>query len=592
MQKDLLESYGKYFEDAKVVLDTYSLEYGVYVRIGKDGKIQKILEVDKNSYEDLKGNNDYEWFKNRDFYSCMLEMNKSISTEIKEVKDYKTAKKMTSNNHLTLFFKNNVIRDLCSMEKDAFPIDIFKRVIEQYYLSIADLGENSKDLLKIENISDIDNNEIFKNRDIYINNIEIIIKELRKIDMKKGTRIRLFIDDTIENYEKSSLKYYALKIFNSDSYNRFFEGRLYGANNYNFGMNSKKPYNELKSTTYKVSSRIELSEIKKIRNMYIWFIKNINIFKEERLPKQYNFRGDFKDKQLEEFFLLKVQNNNGNAVIDNFEYIPKYTKDMKKIILKNYINSLELKDFENIITKIEQLEQVISVNWFSKCMQSGYFDSDSITSLRIGECYKKFILQYSKIFYEWFYKLNDIPIKKHIDRIGINITKGILLNELTSGNYKNLYNATRSLNIYLTLKEYLCGKGGENVDNKIDILKESARYILYTEKHISNEEEFCFLIGQISYYLISHSKAEKLTQDVFEPIINARNINAVKKELNYLYRKYKYEIGLNNKRFNRALAEVLAYESEERLKNNETTLLIGFLADNLFYEKKGEIENE
>ena len=103
--------------------------------------------------------------------------------------------------------------------------------------------------------------------------------------------------------------------------------------------------------------------------------------------------------------------------------------------------------------------------------------------------------------------------------------------------------------------------------------------------------EFCFLLGQVSYYLISHSKAEKLTQNVFEPIINASKLDVVKKELNILRRKYAHEIGLNNKRFNKAFNEILAYETDKKLKENEIILLIGLLADNLFYEKKGENED-
>ena len=71
MQKDLIERFGKYFKDEKVVLDSYTLDYGIYVKISKDGNIQKILEVDKESYENLKGNDEYEWFKVRDFYSSI-----------------------------------------------------------------------------------------------------------------------------------------------------------------------------------------------------------------------------------------------------------------------------------------------------------------------------------------------------------------------------------------------------------------------------------------------------------------------------------------------------------------------------------------
>ena len=601
MQKDLVYRFGKYFEDDKIVLDNYSLDAGFYVRIDKSGNIIKILEIDKNSYEDLKGNEDYEWFKDRDFYSCIinLDMNKSIMTQkIAEIKNYSTSKKIMSNNYLTLFFKNDIIKELCDQEKEALPIEVFKQIIQRYYELLSNLGEYKKeDKIILDKImfQEISNKDMEKCKNIYLDNIEKIFEELKKLNIKKGTRIKLFIEDTTESYQHSSLKYYALKIFNANTYNKLLNNELYGANNYNFSMNSKKPYYELKTTTYKVPSRITLKEIKTIRNMYIWLIKNMNLFREEYLSTKFNFIGKFNDEELMEFFILKCVNDNGSLLIDNFEYIPKYTNNIKEIVFRNYLNELKLKDFEQRITDIKSLESFVNLNWFSKCLQSGYYDYKSVSSLRIDSCYKNFITQYSRIFYEFFYKLNDKPLKQNIDKIGINITKEILLNELTSNEFtkfKTLYNSTKSLNIYLVLKEYLCGKGGENMDNIIDNLKESMRNVLNTEAHINTEDEFCFLVGQVSYYLISHSKAEKLTQDVFEPIINAGNSKALKNNLNYLYKKYKHEIGVNNKRFNKAFTEMLAYEPKEKLKNNERLLLIGFLTDNLFYEKKGEIVNE
>lgn len=613
MQKDLIYHYGKYFENDKVVLDSYSLDSGVYVKIAKNGDITKILEIDKKSYENLKGSKDYEWFKEKDFYSNMLDMNKSISTEVKEEKGYKTAKKLMSNNYLTLFFKNNIIKELCEQEKEALPLNIFKKVIQQYYNSLETFGNNEEKLMKTIEISELPNDVIIECKNIYLNNIEKIIQELINKNIKKGTRIKLFIEDSKENYEKSSLKYYALKIFNANTYNKFLGNELYGANNYNFSMNSKKPYYELKTTTYKVPSRITLKEIKTIRNMYIWLIKNVSLFKEQSISTEYTFDYDLKnEKDSEKFFLLKCINDNGNLVIDNFEYIPKYTSEMKDIIFKNRINSIKLKDFEQKITNSKDLEVFLSKNWFVNCLQSGYHDYKSVTSLRIDSYYKNFIIQYSRYFYEFFYKLNDKPLKQNIDKIGITMTKEILLNEITSTEcmkfkrinspikseesddiqdektkFLTLYNSTKSLNIYLTLKEYLNEKGGENVEHKIDRLKENMRNVMYKGEHIKTDEDFYFIVGQVSYYLNSHSKASRLTLDIIEPILNAGKIEVIKKELNFLRKRYGHEIRIrNNIRFRTTFPEILAYEPKEDIKSNEDVLLIGFLTDNLFFEKK------
>ncbi len=606
MQKDLLNSYGKYFKNDEVVLDSYSLVDGVYVKIGQDGKIIDKLILDKKDRESLSKNDIYEWFKKRDFYSTVFDMNKSITTDIKEIDYYKTGKKMMSNNYLTLFFKSNNTDILNEEEKaEVLPLEIFKKVIEKYYTSLEEIEKTN--IGEIE-IPEINIDKFNKCKDIYLSNIEKILKELKNENLKKGTRIKLYLDDTIENYVKASLKYFTLKIFNKETFNKYFNGELYGANNYNFSMNSKKPYNWLKTTSYKIPSRVKFEEINTIKNMYIWLLKNVNNFREERMPLEFDFKGDFRNKKSQEMFLLKVDNDNGNALISNFEYIPKFTNDMKEIVFKNYINSLYLKDFECQILEIKELEKFINNNWFSGVMRS-----DSVNSLKIDACYKIFVENYSKYFIEFFDKINDEPIKRNLDKMGLDITERILYYELKKDTSKGknekednieddetkkgvlrtrkFYSTTKSLIIYLSLKEYFLGNGGEDLENKIDILKKSAREIINTDRHINNDEEFCFLLGQISYYLLNHSKASKLNQDVFEPIINASKLDVVKKELNVLYKKYKHEIGLNNKRFNRALSEIMAYETDKRLKENEIILLIGFLADNLFYEKKGESED-
>lgn len=43
---DLINSYRKYFEDEKIVLDSYHLQNGIYVLFKKDGT-HEILKIDK-----------------------------------------------------------------------------------------------------------------------------------------------------------------------------------------------------------------------------------------------------------------------------------------------------------------------------------------------------------------------------------------------------------------------------------------------------------------------------------------------------------------------------------------------------------------
>ena len=53
-----------------------------------------------------------------------------------------------------------------------------------------------------------------------------------------------------------------------------------------------------------------------------------------------------------------------------------------------------------------------------------------------------------------------------------------------------------------------------------------------------------------------------------------------------LFFKYKHEIGLNQNKFNNALALITAYDRDGTIESD--SLLVGILSQNLFYMKKEE----
>lgn len=591
MIKDLLSTYGKYFEDDKILLDNYELDEGVYVKINSFGEVDNILEINKDTIEGLKGSEEYNFFKERDIYSNYINSNKAISTEIKEIKDYKTAKKLFSASYLTIFFKNDSLEDLAVKkdEKSTVPISIFKDIINKYYESIYNLGDSKKEKIILDNIELIEENrENIENvKTTYINNFENIIAKLKEIPMKVNTRVKIYYDAPIEEYKKSIAKYTVLKVYNDNKMNELVKNEVYGSNNYNFGMNSKKTYLELKSTSFKISSRLTLKEILILRKIYIWLSRNW-LYGKEKMSLKFDMQSIITNQSDNAFYLIKNENNNGQAEIVDFEYIPQSTNKTKEFIYKNYINSYKIEEYK--INMLDVLEKKVSLELFSDCLYKGYGNKKDIATLKIDTYKKKILNIYGDLFYNYFRKFNSIPLKQHIDKIVDSIIKESIVLDITNKDFSRykLLNSTKKAIMAIQLEEYIKKGGDESMENKICRLKNEAFEIINNDNHIESDEQFFFLLGQVSYYLLSQSKASKLNQDVIEPILQCSNLEKLKKEIEFLHKRYRSEIPMKGRRFKKALAEVLAYETDGKVKENNRLILIGILTDSIFYIKKDE----
>ena len=145
MTYDLIKIFGKYFQDEKVVLDSYELADGYYYIIDENNNFEKlqILNNESDNYELEK------YIKIRDFYSKYINSNKALDTSYKEKMndiEYSMQKKICSNNIYTLFFKNKYLEGLLKEDnKEAIPVGVFKNGINKYYDSLLKLGSNSKE---------------------------------------------------------------------------------------------------------------------------------------------------------------------------------------------------------------------------------------------------------------------------------------------------------------------------------------------------------------------------------------------------------------------------------------------------------------
>lgn len=589
---DLVNSYRKYFEDEKVVLDSYHLQNGIYILFKKDGS-HEILEVNKDTDNTTSL---YEYFKIRDFYSNYIDSNKALDTTYKEKRDgkeYSMLKKICSNNHYTLFFKNRFVEGLIKEPKETIPVDIFLKGIDKYFTSMVDIGKNDKNTeIILEKIKDniSTDEEILNNQEIIKEKFVETVNIIKEKELTKDTWIKIFLEADISEYEKASLKYTYLKIFNKNDENKLKDEEVYGINNYNFGYTTaKKPFMELKSTSYKVASMMSLEDIKVIRNMYIWLLKNVSNKDFVKIPLNFNFNGlDEKKINGKPIYLLRVKNDNGTAKVEDFDFIPFYSEKIETFKCSNYFNTkFNLEESEFATKDIYELEKRVSKIWFSNCLRESYYSFKEIVSKRtmVANWKKEILKQNAKIFFEFFHKANSRPLKQNLDKVAFNICYNTLLDEYKDG---NIYNSIKAMNLWIAFDEYL---GGNFKMVKNDIYLKSKDVVLNSGK-IESDEMYFFMVGQVAKYILNKSKANTKTQSMIDPLMKASKQEKLISVILQMRDKYGYDLMLSNKKFDNILKQILTDEIEKDIVKNRKYILAGFLEDNLFYIKSDNESNE
>lgn len=594
MTYDLLDTFKKYFQDDKVILDTYELSDGYYYVVNENGDLEKlkVLKNEADNYELEK------YIKIRDFYSKYISSNKALDTNYTEKSDgkkYSMMKKICSNNIYTLFFKNKSVLGLCNKDatKDAVPVEVFKKGIDKYYDSLMCLGKNKKEenLVKERYTEE----EIKENKEKMIKAFDAVYEDLEKENMPKETWIKIFLAKGVNEYKRVADIYIRLKLFNTNDNNIKIGEKIYGANNYNYGLNNKKPYLELKSTPYKVGSFVDDTNIDILNKMYIWLYNNATGKNFIKLPLDWNFHGvpkDDEDIQDKDTYIIKVAGNNGSARIDDYRYTTNYNTKIRKFMCKNYLNKELPIVFET--ENIYRLNWYTNNVWFTENEKStrnyimySYYDYDlKISKSMLANWKKDLLKQYNNLFLELFEEENERNFVKKLDEIGANIVGNMLIDSLRQ---KKTYKANpiKAFNLWIAYKEYF-KKEGEDEEMKISNLQEQCEKIVKNKEKIETDAEYYFLVGQAAYYLLSRSKADKLMQDVTEPLIKANTIKKLKDELEFLHEKYSYDVFLKYPEFNNIFSQLMLEEPEEKIRDNKKIILAGLLADNLFYGGKEE----
>jgi len=599
MTYDLIQTFKQIFKDDKVVLDSYKMDAGYYYLAKKDGTLQRLIVNRDNDSDDYEL---YKYLKVRDFYSKCLN-NKPINSGYKEVIKNVTYsmknKQIHSNNAYTLFFKNTSVDGLCIDCNDSFSYEIFEKGINQYYKSLEKLGSSKKEKILLSEFYNKGELENAKNR--MRDAFSLVYSDFMKEKKTKETWIKIFLEEDYNEYLRVANIYLTLKLFNKNDKNMNINGKIYGMNNYNYALDSKKPYLELKSTPYKIGSMISKENISILNNIYKWLYSNGISITLLKIPVGWNFMGTATEKEdilNKNIYLIKVANNKGVARIDDFQYVTNFsTKIEPDFIIKDVIRKVG-NDFT--LQNIYELEFYTSNIWIAKnnklCknyLKESYYDFESNISKSsvIPNWKKDFLRDYTAMFFDFFQKRDETNFIHNLDKSGIHLIENTIIDELKTinkNNRMNPFNSINTMNLWIAYKKYFCKEGEVDEEMKINNIQEECLKIFQGNKEIQTDEQYYFFAGQIAFYFLTRNKGEKLTQDMTSPFIRAGNLKKLRDELRILYQKYNYDIKLLDSKFNNIFSQLLLHEPETYVKDNKDLILAGMLSSNMFNIEKNK----
>lgn len=359
------------------------------------------------------------------------------------------------------------------------------------------------------------------------------------------------------------------------------------------GLNSKKPYLELKTTKFRVPYRITLEEALISKKFFEW-INNL-VDREGRtisniyIPIHFNFTNiEVSEKNIEDdtcLYLYKTTSN-GTPIIQDFAIVNR-RKKMKPIKIKNYLNldNMEEQNIENI----EKLEVKIDEHYYNNKLRKNYYNDDIKAKEGVFSDRQVNILMITKqAMLDYFRKGIEIGFKTCMD----NMTKEMVLQKFINKEYINVKDIAYAQNFRLNLLNYYEMGEKTNMGNRIKDLYDTIK-----EKIQGNElatcdtdEEFYFATGQVIYYLVDQSEAANKSHGLATPFLELSTTKKLKQAIETMYKKYGYKLMLRNSKVNNLIGMVMGYETQSKASDYQDLIISGICSKNIIYAGKKEEE--
>lgn len=563
----------------KVVLDNYTPKNGIYFRIGKDGKMEHII-IKRNQIEqsDL-----YHWIKKADYYSSLIDMNKPIDT----------TKKIHSNNYYSLFIKCDILPEIGNNKEKQLTYEQLKTAIENYFNIFMNEKIDKKTALILESIKleEIPKDKIIENRNRMEEKIKEVIQYIKENELSNKEYVKLFLDEEIEKYRIECNRYTLPRIFNKNDFNIELNNQILGLSNDNMGLNSKKPYLELKTTKFKVPYRISLEDAIVSKRVFEW-LNSLTDEKDRNLttlyiPIDFEFNNNQLDKkQIENgtcLYIHKVMKN-GRSQIDDFELVNK-RKQIDPIIIKNYLQIEEYE--EQNIESLWKLEEKVDEYYYSKRLINHYYNNDITAKIgSFSDMQVDILLTTKQAMLNYFRKNQLAGFIVCLDKV----TLDMIIQKFVDKEYINLRDIAIAMNFRLNLLRYYKIGGKESMGDRIQELNQELTKKINSEELVScnNEEEFFYAAGQLVAFLISKSAGQNKMHNLTVPFLQISTAKKLKDTVATLFEKYGYAVSRVDKRVNNLIGMVMGYETKVKAKDYQDLFISGICSKNMIYTKKEE----
>lgn len=580
MLEDLLYQFQHHEVDGHVVdidtmvLGSYSLKSGMYIRLKNDGSMDQL-------YVDKKGVCDNEkflpWFQKMDFASCLIEMNKPVDPK----------KRIHSNNIFTVFCKYETF-----FLADKISPAIFSDIERYYHEFNTFKDDKAKEILLSAGYFVLEESTISACKERMLDSLTDVAALLLKRSIKENCYIKIFLDESEEAYYSEGARYLLPKIFNCNTYNIEYFGKVLGLSNTNMGMNSKKPYLEHKTTAFKVPFRIPGEKAITMYKLILWLgsqkwedkpVNNGYIPVNNHLPGL--IVGFDKLNQRESVNYLHFVKGI-NVEIDDYDFVPRFSNKLNiPVQFRNYLN---VKGFdEGKKALLSEVEDMVNRYFFHYKLTYNYYTTSVQVSKGLSSAIAEQIMLTRDIWHTWFRKgSSGLLTGNTVDKV----TMQLVLAQL--GDPGALNSLAYALNVRYALLEYFDKEGnhmGNEVENAYEALKEK---VINQKKNAFCESrmEFYLAAGQLLKYLFSLSKAQKMCYDILlRSVTSAKTFAGLKVQIQQFFNKYAYSIESTNPRYNKMLTIVDSYiPAQENEEIWLDMLLCGFASESIIYFKNKE----
>lgn len=582
MISECLQVFQKVLEkDPDVILREYIPADGTYLLVDRNYQIKGYpmeIKMDKRTGNIDRSATYYKEFCYYDYHSKLISMNKPQDP----------SKIIHSNNYYSFWVKKeSIVNGKLTEEVIDKYYEILQNPIKKY------TSGKAKELYEsVEESLGYVNEEILQKNKAWVKEHIFSIKEIASVDLEKKDYLKIFFEAEPSEYEKEGKRYFIPNIYNKNNYNMKIEGNVLGLPDNNQGMNDKKPFLAIKTRKVPTPYLLDGKQVMLQKQLFDYFMNFVsagkyNIYVDLERNEFQACRNDGFPMGSVNGFFLRLQKGKNEAEIHYQDVVPFYQKELEEDM--EYRNYMQVKNEKHPEYETEyrsyhtlpEIERLVDDIFFSKYLQNNYFtEPEKITILDEG--LKRNLLQHRMELFTWFRLNHTTGMKRIVENVFLEAIKTSVLNGYSG-------KAVRQINLRLSLLEYL-QKGGEYMPDFSVSLRENLKQKLVAGESVGleNDTEYYYAVGQLARYFIYLNKSSKRNESLINPILNAKNSNAIKERILQYYKKYNYAIA--SKKTNLLCKMVLGYETQGKVKQD--MICMGYVDNNLVLEKKEEKEHE